>query len=158
MAKEAKGVKVSGPTGSLVEGGGDMLGSGPRVVEGMTITDVRVGTGRTATNGMQLYIHYLGKLENGTVFDDNMDGLPLVFVLGEGEVIRGWEIGLLGMRVGGERRLDIPPELCSGEDEEIPGAPPGAHWLYNGMFLLALISPKMLRLTTFVNFVNSETR
>jgi len=49
-----------------------MLGSGPRVVEGMTITDVKVGTGRTAPNGMQLYIHYLGKLENGTVFDDNM--------------------------------------------------------------------------------------
>jgi len=89
---------------------------------------------------------------------DNMDGLPLVFELGEGEVIRGWEIGFLGTRVGGERRLDILPELCSGEDEEILGAPPGAHWLYNGMFLLSLISPKMVRLTTFVNFVNSETR
>jgi len=116
--------------------------SASRVLEGMTITDVKVGTGRMATKGANLYVYYKGRIEGGVVFDDHMDGLPFVFVLGGGEVIRGWEIGLLGMRVGGERRLDIPPVLCSGEDEEIPGAPVDAHWVYDGTFFSPLISPK----------------
>jgi len=155
---EAKKVEFSGPPESRVLGeGGDMLGGGQRIVEGVKITDVRIGTGLMATKGAKLYVHCKGQLEGGVVPDDNMDGLPFVFVLGEGEVIPGWEIGLLGMRVGGERRLDIPPALCSGEDEEIPGATADAHWVYNGTFFSYLISPKMLTLTIFLNFVNRET-
>ncbi|PUU82629.1 hypothetical protein B9Z19DRAFT_1120386 [Tuber borchii] len=101
------------------------------VIEGVKITDVRVGTGLMATKGAKLYVHCRGMVEGGVVFDDKMDGLPFIFVLGEGEVIWGWGIGLLGMRVGGERRLDIPPALCSGEEEEILGAPADGNWVYH---------------------------
>ena len=157
-AKEVKKIEFSGPLGSRVLGeGGDMLGTGQRIIEGVKITDVRVGTGLMATKGAKLYVHYSGRVDGGVVFDDNMDGMPYVFVLGEGEVIRGWEIGLLGMRVGGERRLDIPPALCSGEEEDIPGAPADAHWIYHSKFLFSLISSKMLTLTTFLHFSNSQT-
>jgi len=54
----------------------------------------------------------------------------------------GWEIGLLVMRVGGERRLDIQPALFTREDEELPGGPAGAHWVYDSMFPPSLIFPK----------------
>ncbi|PUU73053.1 hypothetical protein B9Z19DRAFT_1069284 [Tuber borchii] len=130
--EEAKRAARSGPSETRVLGEGGVASSSEEwVVEGMKITDVKVGTGLTAIKGAKLYIHCRGMVEGGVVFDDNMDGLPFVFVMGEGEMIPGWEIGLLGMRVGGERRLDIPPALCTGEDEEIPGAPADAHWLYD---------------------------
>jgi len=138
--KEATKREFSRPPGSHVLGGeGDMLGSGHRVVDGVTISDIKVGTGMVATKGAKLYVHCRGMLEGGVVFDDNMDGLPFVFVMGEGEVIPGWEIGLLGMRVGGERRLDIPPALCSGKEEEIPGAAADTHWVYDCMFFFYIL-------------------
>lgn len=111
-----------------------------RVIRGVTITDVKVGTGDTAEVGSKLYVHYIGKLENGYVFDNNLDGMSLTFLLGRGEVIEGWEVGLLGMRVGGLRRLVIPPALYG--EQEIPGMPVGGVWNYEckSHFLLYLNS------------------
>jgi FK506-binding nuclear protein len=65
---------------------------------------------------------YIGKLESGKQFDANTSGKPFSFVLGKGEVIRGWDEGLAGMSVGGERRLTIPAGLAYG-NQKLPGIP-----------------------------------
>ena len=65
-------------------------------------------------------MRYIGKLTNGKVFDKNVTGQPFSFKLGQGEVIKGWDIGVQGMAIGGERKLTVPPELAYGAK----GAPP----------------------------------
>lgn len=95
---------------------------------GVTYTDPTPGTGERARSGWTVVVHYTASLEDGTVFDSSHDrGLPEEFVLGAHTVIRGWEQGMLGMRVGGQRRMVVPPELAWG-DEGLPdaGVPPGA--------------------------------
>ena len=83
--------------------------------DGLKIVDGVVGTGETANSGMIVSVNYIGKLSNGTKFDSSYDhGEPFSFLLGSGSVIRGWEEGLVGMRVGGKRTLIIPPELGYG--------------------------------------------
>jgi len=67
-------------------------------------------------------MRYIGKLENGKQFDANTGGKPFSFVLGRGEVIKGWDQGLADMKVGGERRLTIPAALAYGS-QRIPGIP-----------------------------------
>jgi len=77
--------------------------------------DVVVGNGAEAINGKMVTVHYAGTLEDGTKFDSSYDrGQPFEFTLGEGSVIQGWDLGLLGMKVGGKRLLTIPPELGYG--------------------------------------------
>jgi len=77
--------------------------------------DIVVGSGAPAAAGDNLTVHYIGTLENGQVFDNSYArGEPFTFVLGAGRVIRGWDLGVVGMRVGGKRRLIIPPELAYG--------------------------------------------
>lgn len=86
-----------------------------------TITDLRVGTGAAAQNGQTLTVHYTGWLfdasgpdNKGRMFDTSSGGAPFSFVLGTGQVIAGWDQGMLGMLVGGSRRLIIPPALGYG--------------------------------------------
>lgn len=82
----------------------------------LKIEDSIIGKGERAEKGKKLTVHYVGKLENGTVFDSTYDkGRTFSFVLGQGKVIPGWEIGIEGMREGGKRRLTIPPQLGYGE-------------------------------------------
>ena len=88
--------------------------------------DILVGEGAPAASGDTLTVHYIGTLESGQVFDDSyMRGEPFTFRLGAGTVIRGWDLGLVGMRVGGKRRLIIPPELAYGSQGRSP-IPPNA--------------------------------
>ncbi len=88
-------------------------------------TDLVVGTGAEAVNGDTLTVHYTGWLADGTKFDSSYDrGTPFVFRLGTGAVISGWDQGIPGMKVGGKRRLIIPPSLAygaSGRPPQIPG-------------------------------------
>ena len=81
----------------------------------LKIEDVVVGTGAEAQKGKQVSVHYTGWLTNGTKFDSSKDrGQPFQFALGRGQVIQGWDDGVAGMKVGGKRKLTIPPELGYG--------------------------------------------
>ena len=94
--------------------------NGGKNVQGVLIEEVKVGSGRTAEAGKRVKVHYVGKLKsNGRVFDASKNK-PFAFRLGAGEVIRGWDIGVAGMSVGGKRTLTIPPEKAYGKS----GAPP----------------------------------
>jgi len=75
------------------------------------ITDLKAGTGPEAKSGDSVTVHYTGTLENGTKFDSSRDrGQPFSFLLGKGRVIKGWDVGVAGMKVGGQRKLVIPAE------------------------------------------------
>jgi len=88
---------------------------------GLIIQDAKVGTGEEAKPGMTLSMHYTGTFADGTVFDSSVArNQPLEFTLGAGEVIAGWDQGIAGMRVGGERKLTIPPELGYGSQARGP--------------------------------------
>lgn len=83
----------------------------------LVIVDLEEGTGPEAAAGMQVAVHYVGVAHSsGEEFDSSYDrGTPLVFPLGSGRVIAGWDNGLVGMKVGGRRRLVIPPQLGYGD-------------------------------------------
>ncbi|OHB00566.1 MAG: peptidylprolyl isomerase [Candidatus Zambryskibacteria bacterium RIFCSPHIGHO2_12_FULL_44_12b] len=88
------------------------------------VTDIVVGQGAEAKNGDFITVNYIGMFENGQPFESSYDrGVPLQFVLGIGQVIPGWEIGLLGMKEGGKRRIVIPPELAYGQSGSGPIPP-----------------------------------
>ncbi len=86
-----------------------------QIQTGFTAQDTVVGTGELADRGDTVSTHYVGALTNGRVFDSSIDrGVPIQFVLGAGQVIRGWDEGLVGMRVGGKRILTISPDFGYG--------------------------------------------
>jgi peptidylprolyl isomerase len=79
------------------------------------MVDSVVGKGAEAVNGKSVTVHYTGTLKDGTKFDSSVDRKePFTFSLGSGQVIKGWEQGIQGMKVGGKRKLTIPPELAYG--------------------------------------------
>ena len=82
---------------------------------GLIIEELVVGSGAAATSGQKAKVHYTGWLTNGTKFDSSKDrGDPFEFPLGAGRVIKGWDEGVQGMKVGGKRKLTIPPGLGYG--------------------------------------------
>ncbi|NJS40934.1 FKBP-type peptidyl-prolyl cis-trans isomerase [Candidatus Gracilibacteria bacterium] len=90
----------------------------------MVIEDIVVGTGQEINTGDTANFHYEGFLIDGTKFDSSRDrGEPFEVPVGSGMVIKGWDEGLVGMKVGGKRKLTIPPELAYGS-REIPGLIP----------------------------------
>lgn len=94
---------------------------------GLQQQDLKVGDGPEAVSGKTVEVHYTGWLENGTKFDSSLDrGEPFSFRLGAGEVIPGWDQGVAGMKVGGKRKLTIPPDLAYGQEGAGGVIPPGA--------------------------------
>ncbi|KAJ7178415.1 hypothetical protein C8R43DRAFT_1084382 [Mycena crocata] len=93
------------------------------VTGGVKIKDTKVGTGPAVKKGNNVSMRYIGKLQNGKVFDSNTKGKPFSFHLGKGEVIKGWDEGIVGMQVGGERLLTIPAPMGYGKrgTDGIPG-------------------------------------
>ena len=92
--------------------------------------DIVVGEGEPAVAGDTLTVHYIGSLESGQVFESSYElQLPYTFRLGARTVIQGWDQGLVGMRIGGKRRLTIPPALAYG-DQGRPGIPPGSTLIF----------------------------
>ncbi len=94
--------------------------------------DVVVGTGAEAIDGKSVTVHYTGTLTDGTKFDSSVDrGTPFTFTLGAGEVIKGWDQGVKGMKVGGKRKLTIPSELGYGERGAPPAIPSNAALIFD---------------------------
>ena len=105
---------------------------------------VSVGVGEQAENGMQISVHYEGRLNDGTVFDSSQPrGAPFSFVLGTGQVIKGWETGILGMRVGEKRILTIPPELAYGVKGAGSAIPPNATLVFEVEMVAMAWPPKL---------------
>lgn len=119
--KDAKKVQFAknleqGPTGST------KAAVGVKVVQGVTVDDRKIGSGRVVKNGDSVGVRYIGKLANGKQFDANKKGKPFTFKVGKGQVIKGWDVGIVGMSIGGERRLTIPANLAYGS-KALPGIP-----------------------------------
>mgnify|MGYP001045005137 CR=1 FL=1 len=86
-------------------------------IKGLSVVELKAGEGEVAQKGDRVSVHYVGKLaSDGKEFDNSYKrGTPFSFVLGSGEVIKGWEEGIVGMKVGGKRKLTIAPDLAYGE-------------------------------------------
>ncbi|HKC96101.1 MAG TPA: FKBP-type peptidyl-prolyl cis-trans isomerase [Nitrospira sp.] len=98
---------------------------------GLQYIDLRVGTGATAQAGQTVSVHYSGWLENGKKFDSSFDrGQPFSFPLGTGRVIKGWDEGVQGMRIGGKRKLIIPANLGYGARGAGGAIPPNATLIF----------------------------
>jgi len=103
----------------------------PTTVSELKIEDLVVGTGAEAKTGDTVVIHYTGWLEDGSEFDSSLHlGEPIEFVLGQGDVIDGWEQGLLGMKAGGKRKLTVPPHLGYGAKGLEDFVPPQAALIF----------------------------
>ena len=99
---------------------------------GLVIEDLIIGRGATANAGDDVVVHYVGKLANGQQFDSSRNRRdPLDFALGAGDVIKGWDQGVPGMKVGGMRKLTIPPELAYGEQGCGGVIPPNATLVFD---------------------------
>ncbi|WP_437291611.1 FKBP-type peptidyl-prolyl cis-trans isomerase [Sorangium sp. So ce406] len=99
--------------------------------EGLGIEDVKEGTGAEAKHGQLVTVHYVGTLTNGSKFDSSRDrGQGFSFKLGAGQVIKGWDQGVAGMKIGGVRKLTIPPDLGYGARGFPPVIPPNSTLLF----------------------------
>lgn len=93
--------------------------------------DIKLGTGKVATAGKTVVVHYTGWFTDGKKFDSSVDRMePLTIVLGAGEVIKGWDEGIAGMKEGGKRQLKIPPQAAYGARGR-PGVPPNATLIFD---------------------------
>ena len=99
---------------------------------GLVIEDIIEGDGKEANDYNKVVVNYTGKLEDGSIFDSSLSPgkEPFTFTLGVGSVIKGWDTGVKGMKVGGKRKLTIPPELGYGDRGAGNVIPPGATLIF----------------------------
>ena len=106
-----------------------VTGAGTTTATGLQYWDIKQGTGATAVTGQKVEVQYTGWLTDGHKFDSSVGtGRNFAFMLGQGQVIKGWDEGVAGMKVGGKRQLRIPPQLAYG-DRGFPGAIPAGSTL-----------------------------
>lgn len=101
-----------------------------QTTSGLRITDLVIGSGTEAVAGRTVVVNYRGTLENGKEFDSSQGRGPFSFPLGAGRVIKGWDEGVAGMKVGGKRRLVIPPDLAYGQRGAGGVIPPDATLIF----------------------------
>jgi len=124
MTTPGSGQSNAGPT--------KVEGDPTKTSSGLEYWDIKAGTGDTAVAGKPVRVHYTGWLTNGTKFDSSVDrGQPFSFPLGAGRVIKGWDEGVAGMKVGGKRQLRIPPELGYGPRGAGGVIPPNATLVFD---------------------------
>ncbi|MGB6384754.1 MAG: FKBP-type peptidyl-prolyl cis-trans isomerase [Terriglobales bacterium] len=115
---------ASGPT--------KVTGEPTKTASGLEYWDIKVGTGAVAQTGQHVTVDYTGWLTNGKKFDSSVGtGKPFELMLGAGQVIKGWDEGIVGMKVGGKRQLHIPPDLAYGEKGFSTVIPPNATLVFD---------------------------
>ena len=108
-----------------------VTGDGVKTTSGLQYWDIKVGTGAVAKDGSHVTVHYSGWLTTGKRFDSSVDAHhPFDFTIAQGDVIKGWDEGVVGMKVGGKRQLRIPPELGYGAGGSGP-IPPNATLIFD---------------------------
>jgi FKBP-type peptidyl-prolyl cis-trans isomerase len=119
-----KAAAVGGPT--------HVTGEGTPLPGGLTYWDIKPGTGPVAVTGHKVKVDYTGWLTTGKKFDSSIPtGKPFEFTLGAGEVIKGWDEGVAGMKVGGKRQLKIPPDLAYGASGYPPIIPANSTLIFD---------------------------
>ena len=123
-ASAPKAASASGPT--------KVTGEPTKTASGLEYWDIKVGTGAVAQAGHHVKVDYTGWLTDGKKFDSSVGtGKPFDFMLGGGQVIKGWDEGVAGMKVGGKRQLRIPPDLAYGA-KGYPGViPPSSTLIFD---------------------------
>jgi FKBP-type peptidyl-prolyl cis-trans isomerase FkpA len=128
-------VSVAG-AGQATKPGGAMDEKVVTTASGLKYVDLVVGTGAEAQAGKTVIVHYTGWLTDGKKFDSSVDrGEPFSFALGAGRVIKGWDEGVAGMKVGGKRKLMIPPQLGYGARGAGNVIPPNAELVFEVQLL-----------------------
>jgi len=119
-----KSATAAGPT--------KVTGPGTKTASGLTYWDIKQGTGPVAETGHKVKVDYTGWLTNGKKFDSSVgSGKPFEFKLGAGQVIKGWDEGVAGMKVGGKRQLKIPPDLAYGANGYPPVIPANSTLIFD---------------------------
>ena len=117
---------------------GPRCGDGPRDESGLRIESIEAGTGKEATVGQTVRVHYVAQLPDGTkVHDTSAEGPPIELIVGSSNVICGFERGIVGMHAGEQRRVTVPWRLAFGEEGKPPAVPPKT----DIVFLINLFTP-----------------
>ncbi len=108
-----------------------VTGDGVKTDSGLQYWDIKLGTGEEAKTGSHVKVHYTGWLTTGKKFDSSIGHQPFDFTIGQNEVIKGWDEGVTGMKVGGKRQLRIPPDLAYGAEGHPPQVPQNATLIFD---------------------------
>jgi len=120
-----------------------VTGDGVKTDSGLQYWDIKTGTGQVANTGDKVKVHYTGWFTTGKKFDSSVDAhQPYSFTIGKGDVIKGWDEGVTGMKVGGKRQLRIPPELAYGDAGYKNIIPPNSTLIFDIQLLSVTPAPQ----------------